>query len=167
MPSFEDKMEAELAAIRSVLSEGRLEEAKVIVSSIALNASPGTRLSQEIGDLYLELGFPAMAGRYWYLMEDKSHEMAAACEEFERSLGNNPVLIREALGWLPEWSPYAKERIEELDGRAKAFRREHQYNLKPARGLGDRIALVGCGLVGFVVLFTLIAGIAFIARGFK
>lgn len=167
MLSFEEKLETNLAVIRRAITEGRREEAAANISGISLNASPGSKFAKEIGVLYLELGFSAMAGRYWYLIENKSDEMVAACEEFERSLGNNPVLIRGALGWLPEWSSYAKERIEELNGRAKAFRREHQYNLKPARGLGDRIALVGCGLVGFVALFVLMAGIMFIITWFK
>jgi hypothetical protein len=31
-----------------------------------------------------------MAGRYWYLEENKTPEMVKACIEFEKSMGNDP-----------------------------------------------------------------------------
>lgn len=50
-------------------------------------------LRRKLGDVYSRLQFPSMAGRYWYLEEEKSTEMAAACEVFEKECGNNPVQI--------------------------------------------------------------------------
>jgi hypothetical protein len=167
MPSLEQKLDADLAAIRRAISDGNAEEAKAKIRSVSLNVSPGSRLTKEIGELYLELGFSAMAGRYWYLLEDKSDQMIAACEEFERSLGNSPVLIMETLGWCPERSSYATAKMDELRDRAKVFRRQHHYNMKPTRDMWDRVALVGCGVVGFVLLFVFIAGIMFIVTWFR
>lgn len=163
---LEQRLEADLAAIRDAIADGRADEARKKISGIPVNFSSGGRLSKEIGDLYLELGFQVMAGRYYYLLEHKSDLMLAACEEFERSLGNNPVLIVGTLGRPHDASAFAKARLKELYRQAGAFRREHGYAVEPAR-LQDRLALLGCGIVAFVVLFVLVAGITFIAKWFR
>ena len=54
-------------------------------------------LRRRLGDVYWQLQYPAMAGRYWYLEEDRSPQMAQACRAFERSCGNDPVLMLLAL----------------------------------------------------------------------
>lgn len=38
-----------------------------------------------------------MAGRYWYLEENKTSEMVKACNEFEKSMGNDPNRITRNL----------------------------------------------------------------------
>ena len=160
------RLEADLAAITNAISAGQLEDAKRILIGIPLHVSPGSEFSQQIGDLYLELGLTAMAGRYWYLLEDKSDRMVVACEEFERSLGGNPCLISDAMGWCPELSPYAKARLTELREKAKCFRREYGYEVRPARGWRDRACLLGCAIVSFIVMFIFVMGITFIVRMF-
>ena len=54
-------------------------------------------LRKKLGDIYFELKYPAMAGRYWYLVENKSAKMIKACNEFEKSMGNDPNNIVRAL----------------------------------------------------------------------
>lgn len=46
-------------------------------------------LRKKLGDIYFELKYPAMAGRYWYLEKHKTPKMVKACIEFENSLGND------------------------------------------------------------------------------
>ncbi|WP_459502760.1 DUF6584 family protein [Bacillus sp. C1] len=46
-------------------------------------------LRKKLGDIYFRLQYPTMAGRYWYLEENKTPEMLQACRQFEKSLGNN------------------------------------------------------------------------------
>ena len=48
-------------------------------------------LRLRLGQVYWELRYPSMAGRYWYLEEEKTPDMTAACLLFERSCGGNPV----------------------------------------------------------------------------
>lgn len=50
-------------------------------------------LRRRLGDVYWKLQYPAMAGRYWYLEEEKTPEMVDACQAFEQSCGNNPFQI--------------------------------------------------------------------------
>jgi hypothetical protein len=162
MSDVRQRLKTDLAAIRTAIAAGRLEEAKRMIAAVPLNAPPSSELSREIGGLYLDLGFPVMAGRYWYLLEDKSDQMIAACDEFERSLGANPVLISKVFGWVRNVSPHAKAKLLDIHNKAMALRREHQYEWKPQRGWRDRVALVGCALVGFVVMFIFVMGICFI-----
>ena len=105
-----------------------------------------------------------MAGRYWYLLEDQSDQRIAACDEFERSLGANPVLILDAVGFVRNASPHARTKLLDLRSKATAFRQEHQYPWKPAKGWRDRVALLGCAFVGFVVMFIFVMGITFIIK---
>ena len=46
-------------------------------------------LRRRLGEIYWQLQYPAMAGRYWYLEETKSPEMVAARKAFEGSCGDN------------------------------------------------------------------------------
>ncbi|HEK9099041.1 TPA: DNA helicase [Bacillus pseudomycoides] len=54
-------------------------------------------LRKKLGDIYFRLHYPTMAGRYWYLEENKTPEMIQACQQFEKSLGNSPNKIVRAL----------------------------------------------------------------------
>lgn len=54
-------------------------------------------LRKKLGDVYFELQYPAMAGRYWYLEENKTPQMEKACMEFENSMGHDMNNIARAL----------------------------------------------------------------------
>ncbi|MCI0765026.1 DUF6584 family protein [Bacillus sp. TL12] len=54
-------------------------------------------LRKKLGDIYFRLQYPTMAGRYWYLEENKTPEMLQACQQFEKSMGNSPNEIVRAL----------------------------------------------------------------------
>jgi hypothetical protein len=164
MNEVRQQLEIDLAAIRKAIAAGQLEDAKRMLTGVSLNAPPGGELSKEIGNLYLELGFPAMAGRYWYLLEDKSDQMLAACREFERSVADNPVLIIEAIGWAYSRSPHITAKLQGLQEKARNLRQDYQYLVKHKRGWRDRITLLGCSFVAFVVFFVFIMGLFFIGK---
>jgi hypothetical protein len=54
-------------------------------------------LRKKLGDIYFELKYPSMAGRYWYLEENKTPEMVKACNDFEKCMGNDPKSIARTL----------------------------------------------------------------------
>ncbi|WP_141770073.1 DUF6584 family protein [Bacillus sp. OV322] len=54
-------------------------------------------LRKKLGDIYFELKYPSMAGRYWYLEENKTPEMVKVCNEFEKSMVNDPKRIARTL----------------------------------------------------------------------
>ncbi|MEB2282450.1 DNA helicase [Lysinibacillus xylanilyticus] len=55
------------------------------------------KLRKKLGDIYFELKYPAMVGRYWYLENNKTPEMVHACIEFENSMGNDIENIARSL----------------------------------------------------------------------
>jgi hypothetical protein len=92
--------------------------------------------------------------------------MLAACKEFEHSLGNSPGFIADAIAyaWHAPLSAGAGAKLKELSLQARQFRREYRYDVKPRkRTLGDGAALLGCGMLGFVVMSVFVAGVIFIA----
>ncbi|WP_432363837.1 DUF6584 family protein [Sporosarcina sp. UB5] len=54
-------------------------------------------LRKKLGDIYFELKYPAMAGRYWYLEKNKTPQMVKACMQFENSMGHDMNKIARAL----------------------------------------------------------------------
>jgi len=163
---LEDRIEAVLAGIRKAIGDGDVEEAKRRIRGIPILVSPGSRFAREIGDLYWELGFPAMAGRYWYLLEEKTEQMLSACQEFERSRGHNPWAIFTELGG-PNLSPYAKATIDRLRKETQELQREFRYDRLRLPRWKDRIALVGCALVATVFMSVLWIGILGLVSMFR
>jgi hypothetical protein len=51
-------------AYREPIANGQIEEAERKISGLSFNVAAGSTPSKEIGDLWWELGFQAMAGRY-------------------------------------------------------------------------------------------------------
>lgn len=74
-------------------------------------------LRARLAEVYHQLQFPAMAGRYWYLEEHQTPDMRSAVAAFELSCGGDPLLTLSALKFRgdPQRLPdYAKERLESL-----------------------------------------------------
>jgi hypothetical protein len=92
--------------------------------------------------------------------------MVIACEEFERSLGHNPRLIVDAMGWHPERSAFATTRLTELAEQLKRLRQEHQYAVQSPSGWRDRACLLGCAVVSLAIIFVFIMGITSIVHMF-
>lgn len=88
-----------------------------LVAAYPVNLS----LRRKLGDVYDKLQYPAMAGRYWYLEENKTPAMMAACELYEKSCGNDSLQILRALKFKGELdsveSEFARKRLESLRSR--------------------------------------------------
>ncbi|MFO0884108.1 MAG: DUF6584 family protein [Pirellulales bacterium] len=147
--------EKSLQEIETLVSTGELQKARQQLAALSHRTLPGNRYSKEIGDLYANLGCKAMAGRYWYLLENPTEEMLSARQEFEHSLGNNPGLIHQQfLPWgLP---PHAKARLAELEKEAAELKKMYPSDSVPKEHLWrDRAVLVAGSLVafGFAAIF--------------
>ncbi|GKU82933.1 hypothetical protein NCCP28_23290 [Niallia sp. NCCP-28] len=55
------------------------------------------QLRKKLEDIYFELKYRSMAGRYWYLEESKAPEMVRACIQFEKIMGKDSKRIARAL----------------------------------------------------------------------
>jgi hypothetical protein len=161
-----ERIDSDLSHIRSVFFEGLIDEATQKLAVVSSAFPPGSPHSKEIGDLFWELNFPAMAGRYWYFLNDKSDRMRSACIEFERSLGNNPILIYESFLKSPVVSSSEVEsKLKELKNRAIELYDQIKNPLRKSRG--DRLALLGCGILTFMFLFVFFVGVLSIYQWYR
>lgn len=51
------------------------------------------QLNNQLAGLYFQIGDLVKAGKYWYLKNDKGADEIKAVQEFEKSLGYDPILI--------------------------------------------------------------------------
>jgi hypothetical protein len=113
-------------------------------------------LRKKLGEIYFELKYPSMAGRYWYLEENKTPEMVKACIEFEKSMGNDPNRIARALKY--------KGNIEilkrlELEQAITSLQNQVKEKLveEPEDSLEDKLVTFGClSILILIIIFTLI-----------
>ena len=160
---IETLLAAELNAISADFSTGRIDEAHARLQRIVMLGNPTSSSAKELGNACAKLGYSALAGRFWYLLEDKTAEMVSACREFERSCGDNPGLIRYSLMTRLPTTDFAKQKLQELKVSAEPLEEEHRALIDGPKTIGrwlrERLVLVGCASVLFVLLFVFVAGI--------
>lgn len=160
----------EMERIRRCREEGDSADACERLCALPVIATPYDDEAEEVGRLFLDFGFPEMAGRFWYFHESPTPEMSVAINRFEESCAGNPRIISDALGavWpsLEDGSP-AGLRQSHLDRDVADLRRRFDYEFASHPRWIDRLWLVGCAGVAFVVLFVLSVGVIFIASWFK
>jgi hypothetical protein len=125
-------------------------------------------LRKMLGDVYLHLDYPEMAGRYWFLVEDKTPEMQAACDLFARTARNSEGILRRLkfkgdLNALD--NPYATSVLLSLHNETGIRLPRHPtgaddavtpHALKAGR-LEHRVITYGCAtIVGLILLFAVI-----------
>ena len=126
-------------------------------------------LRRRLGDVYWQIHYPAMAGRYWYLEEDKTPDMAQACAAFERTCGNDAAQILRALKFYGDVAALGdtfagrtllalQERARQECGYQMVFgkRGRERYRYTDRAKSGGRWLLIGC-LVAALVAAALIA----------
>lgn len=125
-------------------------------------------LRERLAEVYWQLQYPAMAGRYWYLANDDLPHRRQACARFEAVCGQDPLQILQALkfrGSLEEVSdPYARQKLQELQQQVKMrynqefeFTRRGRPNYRTVPGgfRYGRLILAGC-----LIILVLILGLA-------
>jgi hypothetical protein len=129
-------------------------------------------LRLRLGQVYWELQYPAMAGRYWYLEEDKTPTMLRACEAFERSCGDDPVKVLLAIKFRGDIDrvreTFAGRTLLELQQRAEdshgyiiEFGRtgRERYRYTRWSGLRGKLILVGFVVATLVALLLMVTGL--------
>jgi len=155
-----------LTKVELDIASGNLGEARDRLHGLVSSYPYDLSLRSRLAEVYWRLQYPAMAGRYWYLKEDKSSEMVAACRQFERSCGGDPLIMLQALRFRGDIDPiretYAGRLLLDLRDRAKRERGvvfrfnksgRDRYGVVPAR---TALQVVG----GLLVLGTLAALVA-------
>ena len=96
-----------------------------------------------------------MAGRYWYLEKDKTSEMVKACTLFEKSFGNDPIRIAQALKFKGDSEILIRL---ELDQVISPIQNKVKENLleQPDDLLKDKLVIFCCfSIIILTILFAL------------
>lgn len=129
-------------------------------------------LRRKLGEVYWQLQYPAMAGRYWYLEEDKSPDMVAACHVFEQWCGDNSFQILLSLKFRGDLasidSAFAEQTLRALQSRVQeeygyhvAFgkRGVEKYQWTPVRKPRLVVAGVACAVAVLAGLGLMVVGL--------
>jgi len=89
--------EETLRQIEREIAAGDFGKARDRLHGLLVTYPDDLALRRRLGDVYWQIHYPAMAGRYWYLEEERTPDMAQACTAFERACGNDAAQILMAL----------------------------------------------------------------------
>ena len=79
------------------IKNGNLGKARERLLGLLVSFPDDLSLRKRLGDIFWKLQYPGMAGKYWYLEEEKTTEMELACGILEKQNGNDPLHILLAL----------------------------------------------------------------------
>ncbi|MEY9969695.1 hypothetical protein ABH966_000057 [Lysinibacillus sp. RC46] len=152
---IEKKISKTLKGIEEDIKNDDLGKARDRLHGLISTFPNELELRKKLGDIYFELKYPAMAGRYWYLEENKTPLMVHACIEFEKSMGNDINNIARALKYKgdiellkgmeldPALLYKVKELVEEPD--------------VPIEFKEDKLIILGClSIIILIFIFALV-----------
>lgn len=134
-------------------------------------------LRRKLGDIYWQLHYPAMAGRYWYLEEDKTPTMAQACAAFERTFGNDAAQILMALKFYGDVAAIGGTfagrtllALQEQAGQEHSYqfvfgkRGRERYRYPDRAKSGGRWPLIGCLVTMLIAVALMVVGLVAIVQ---
>jgi hypothetical protein len=176
-------LEQTLNKVENDIKDGDLGKARDRLHGLLVSYPDNLELRKRLGDIYWRLQIPDMAGRYWYLEENKDGIMAAACHRFEKQFNSDPVNILLALKFrgnfdrisdacpgqiLLDLHQKAKEKHSWYeDFRNKSRLKYHRYNEKTVEHkTRDILTKFGCIFVVVLLAFLSIVGVISVIRWF-
>lgn len=107
-----------LEKVQNDIDTGNLGKARDRLHGLINTYPNDLGLRVKLGDIYWRLQLPEMAGRYWYLEENKSEQVQSACQFFEKTCKNNPLEILRMLKFKGSLEPikdkYSGKKLQEL-----------------------------------------------------
>ncbi|GEM_PF-762758 len=177
---MEDHGPRALSRVQDDIQRGDLGKARDRLHGLVARYPDDLTLRARLAEVYAELQYPRMAGRYWYLEPEKTPGMLEACRTFEESCGRDALQMLLAIKFrgdpavLPTHSREILEGLQrhsvEQHGYYPDLRRRGRERWKPARRLttADRVVAVlfAAFLIGLVVLAAigLLAVVSLIQR---
>jgi hypothetical protein len=164
--------EETLRRIEREIAAGDWGKARDRLHGLLVTYPDDLALRRRLGDVYWRIHYPAMAGRYWYLEEDRTPDMAQACAAFEQSCGNDAAQILMALKFHGDVAALGdsfagrtllalQERVRQERGYQLVFgkrgRERYQYTDR-AKSRG-RWLLVGCLAAALAAAALMAAGL--------
>jgi len=161
-------IETTLCKVDKEIAAGDLGKARDRLQGLLRTYPNNLKIRYKLGEIFWRLQYPAMAGRYWYLEEPASAEMQSAREAFEKSCGNNPICMLDAIRFQGDISAlegtFAGSTLRSLITRAEEefgfkynFDRDRPVSYKPR--WWDQLVVPGCILILIVLLVLATIGI--------
>jgi hypothetical protein len=112
-----------LEKIQLDIEQGDLGKARDRLHGLLSSYPDDLSIRKQLGELYWQLHLPEMAGRYWYLEEEKDEQMVQACRCFESRFNHNEALMFLAIKFKGQFEPlretYAGQTITRLNQDAR------------------------------------------------
>jgi hypothetical protein len=170
-------LEETLHKVENDVKAGNLGKARDRLNGLIASFPDDLELRRKLGDIYWKLQYPDMAGKYWYLEENKSEKMKEACKQFENKFRQDPMFILFALKFKGDLdkieNTFAGKTLLDLHQKAKEkygwykdFRKrgsskyyQPKYDREKHK-VRDAIIKWGfVGLLGMLIFFVCIGGI--------
>ena len=166
----------DLKRVRADIRRGDLGQARERLHGLLSSYPDNLNLRKRLGEVYWSLQMPAMAGRYWYLVEDKDESMLKACRAFEKTCKKDPARMLMEIKFRSEVTAlkdnYARETLTRLTHEAiknhnwfgyyieRRKNKPRPMNEKPGnnRGLWILLAFVILGLIFSCIGFISVIG---------
>lgn len=156
-------LEQTLLKVEEDIEKGDLGKARDRLHGLIISYPNHLELRKKLGDVYWKLQYPAMAGRYWYFVENKTDEMTKACQLFEKECGYNPEMILRSLKFRGE-----EKVIGHLDAGkiVLATRKKMREEIKKEvsepgfwERVKEKLAFLGCLSFLLLVIIVFIIGV--------
>ena len=154
--------ESTLARVRAEIGSGDLYKARDRLHGLLVTYPNDLEIRRLLGEVYWELRYPAMAGRYWYLLESEDPRYVEAKQAFAKMHGGSATEMARAVKFRGDIaalnSSYAQDQLKELRLKVKQETRQT---------LGARILeLVFSFVFLFAFVFFLYGVYSFVTRLF-
>ncbi len=159
------------------IKSGNLGKARDRLNGLIASFPDHLELRRRLGDIYWQLRYPDMAGKYWYLEENKTEEMVEACKHFENKFRQDPMLILFALKFkgdlakientfagqtLTKLHQSAKEKYgwyEDFRKRGSSRYYRPKYDSEKRKVRDSMIKFAFLGMLGVLIFLVCIGGI--------
>jgi hypothetical protein len=165
-------IEQTLEKVEQDIASGDLGKARDRLHGLVATYPNRLALRRKLGDIYWQLQYPAMAGRYWYLEESKSPDMVAACKVFEGSCGHSSFQILLALKFRGDLesidSEFVKDSLLTLQAQVKNeygylvdFQKQgaDKYQWTPRSKTRGRVSTIGCVVAAVLGIALMLIGL--------
>jgi hypothetical protein len=166
-------LQKSLAIVEQDIRNGDLGKARDRLLGLSTAYPDDLNIRHRLGEIYWNLRFPAMAGRYWYLEERTSPQIQEACAAFEHAFGNDPLQMYQAIKFKGEISliegTFAGQILVSLREQAQEKYPTHpiflnpagdiEITAKPKRPIPGIVIAIGCGVIALLGLALMIIGL--------
>lgn len=161
-------IEITLKKVNTDVSQGNLGKACDRLHGLIMSYPDDLSLRVKLAEIYYQAKFPALAGKYWYLEENKTEIMKTACAEYEKYRGYSSLTILWDLkfrGNINKLPKYAREKLLSLQKECKG-----KYKFCPRIGSAekkkwketfkDKVFKIGCIIILLSILLLAVIGMA-------